>query len=95
MEGLRIMPIKVTADSRCPINARCIWAGELRAKVKVSQKGHQRTLELVQGKPADLGWATVELVDALPQPRAGRKIAPPYRLKFRVERRDRMIPQSR
>ncbi|MDX2276088.1 MAG: hypothetical protein NW206_11620 [Hyphomonadaceae bacterium] len=33
--GLSVRPIDVLEDSRCPQNARCVWAGRLRLRVAV------------------------------------------------------------
>lgn len=33
--GLRVRPLEVLEDSRCPQNARCVWAGRLRLRVAV------------------------------------------------------------
>lgn len=37
--GLRIRPLEVLEDSRCPQNARCVWAGRLRLRVNVEGVG--------------------------------------------------------
>ena len=34
--AMRVVPLDLVEDSRCPMNARCIWAG--RAVVKVALK---------------------------------------------------------
>jgi hypothetical protein len=36
---VRITFISVTEDSRCPINAKCIWAGNAKVKIQVSVRG--------------------------------------------------------
>jgi hypothetical protein len=38
VSGLRIKFIEVVEDSRCPENARCIWAGNAKVKVQVTSK---------------------------------------------------------
>ncbi len=39
--------IAVTEDSRCPMNARCVWAGNAKIKVAVSVgRGRAETVEL-------------------------------------------------
>lgn len=44
-EGLRVRPLEVLEDSRCPQNARCVWAGRLRLRVAVDGAGeHEVTL---------------------------------------------------
>jgi len=37
--GLRVRPLEVLEDSRCPQNARCVWAGRLRLRVNVDGVG--------------------------------------------------------
>jgi hypothetical protein len=37
--GLRVRPLEVIEDSRCPQNARCVWAGRLRLRVNVEGVG--------------------------------------------------------
>jgi hypothetical protein len=39
--GLRVRPLKVLEDSRCPQNARCVWAGRLRLRVNVEGVGER------------------------------------------------------
>lgn len=44
---VRIKLISVTNDSRCPENARCVWAGNAKVKVQVRVRGGEtRVLEL-------------------------------------------------
>ena len=44
-EGLRVRPLEIIEDSRCPQNARCVWAGRLRVRVAVEGAGeHEVTL---------------------------------------------------
>jgi hypothetical protein len=38
-DGLRVRPLEVLEDSRCPQNARCVWAGRLRLRVNVEGVG--------------------------------------------------------
>lgn len=46
--GLRVRPLEVVEDSRCPQNARCIWAGRLRVRVAVEGVG-EREVTLDEG----------------------------------------------
>lgn len=36
---LRVRPLEVLEDSRCPIDVDCVWAGRIRVKVAVSGAG--------------------------------------------------------
>src|SRR5215510_15315797 len=47
-DGLRLRPLEVLEDSRCPQNARCIWAGRLRLRVNVDGVG-DREITLEEG----------------------------------------------
>lgn len=38
VSGLKIKFISVEEDSRCPENARCVWAGNARVKIEVTSK---------------------------------------------------------
>lgn len=42
--GLRVRPLDVLEDSRCPQNARCVWAGRLRLKVNVEGVGDREII---------------------------------------------------
>lgn len=42
--GLRIRPIEVLEDSRCPQNARCVWAGRLRLRVAIEGLGEREVI---------------------------------------------------
>ena len=38
VSGLRIKFLSVVEDSRCPENARCVWAGNAKIKLQVTSK---------------------------------------------------------
>ena len=40
-DGLVVRPLEVVEDSRCPQNARCVWAGRLRLRVSVEGVGER------------------------------------------------------
>ncbi|RIV89456.1 hypothetical protein D2V17_06405 [Aurantiacibacter xanthus] len=59
-------PLKVVEDSRCPMNARCIRAGEAIVTTRLSNGERTVTTDLKLGEPAQaLGYA-VRLVDVAP-----------------------------
>jgi hypothetical protein len=47
--GLIVRPLEVLEDSRCPQNARCVWAGRLRLRVAVDGAGER---EITLGEEA-------------------------------------------
>ena len=82
-ESLRLRFAAVAADSRCPANVNCVWAGNAEVLIEVGAKGGRgkRVLRLntnatrqgaVEGRYRNY---TVKLVELSPYPRDGRKIA--------------------
>lgn len=61
-------PMEVVEDSRCPINARCIWAGRLVVKTRIDGPGWRDTADLTLGEP----WSTHGLVLALTSGEPGK-----------------------
>lgn len=81
--GLRVRPLEVLEDSRCPQNARCVWAGRLRLRVSVEGLGEREiTLdeEAVQTPAGSFALVAVSPGPWTDWPE-GRK--PPYRFGFR------------
>lgn len=54
-------PVEVVEDSRCPINARCVWAGRLVVKTRIDGPGWRDTADLTLGE----AWSTHDSVLAL------------------------------
>jgi len=61
-------PIEVVEDSRCPINARCVWAGRLVVRTRIDGAGWRDTADLTLGEP----WSTHGVVLALTSGEPGR-----------------------
>jgi hypothetical protein len=78
LNGIRIRPIAVVEDSRCPINARCVWAGRLILTVEIDQRGGSETLRtnVTLGQPFRIESGTLTLVAAEPDKLTG---GPPAR----------------
>jgi hypothetical protein len=80
---LTVTPLRVVEDSRCPINARCIWAGRLVLSAKVAAAGWHETRNLTLGEPAALHATTLTLTSAEPGKMAGAQPpAPPLTFGF-------------
>ena len=82
-ERLRIRFVKVSEDSRCPVNVQCIWAGNAAVRLEVSRNVRdKRTLTLnTAGSdtlPGEVHYSLyrVRLVRLTPYPRSNRKIGP-------------------
>ena len=71
VDGPKITPLAVLEDSRCPMNARCVWAGQVRLKVRVHLGAGDQERELTSGKPIPVADGTLELVEVRPDRVAG------------------------
>ncbi|MCX9147875.1 hypothetical protein [Erythrobacter sp. WG] len=64
-------PLEVVEDSRCPVNARCVWAGRLVVRTRIEGQGWNQTSDLVLGEPYPTRGGTFALVAGNPSPEAG------------------------
>ena len=82
--GPRVTPLEVLEDSRCPMEARCIWAGRVRLSVRVATGAETRVMELASDKPLQVADGQLELSNVMP-PRSVRGPIKPgdYRFSFR------------
>lgn len=83
VDGIRVTPLQVIEDSRCPKGVQCVWTGRVRIGVRIdSARAESRELEL--DKPVHVADGALELVEVLPAPVAGRTVLPEdYRFGFR------------
>jgi hypothetical protein len=68
---LTITPLSVVEDSRCPINARCVWAGRIVVETQVDGAGWQDVLPLTMGEPGTSHGYYISLISAEPGRMAG------------------------
>ncbi|NOT47529.1 MAG: hypothetical protein HOP17_07235 [Acidobacteria bacterium] len=71
--------LAVTEDSRCPENARCIWAGVARVKIQVSKNGKTAEFELNTNQPdksAVFEGQEIKLTALTPYPKTSTPITP-------------------
>ncbi|MFM5950579.1 MAG: hypothetical protein ACKOPM_15355 [Novosphingobium sp.] len=64
--GPKVTPLMVLEDSRCPMNARCVWAGQVRLTVRIDTGTGYITREITSNKPIPAGGGTLELVEVTP-----------------------------
>ena len=69
--ALVVTPQALVEDSRCPINARCIWAGRLVLTARIDGAGWRETVNFTLGKPYATHGAALALVSAEPGKMAG------------------------
>jgi hypothetical protein len=74
--GPKVTVLKVLEDSRCPMEARCVWAGQVRAQVRIELGSGISVQELVSNKPLPVADGALELVGVMPPTSTQRKIAP-------------------
>lgn len=84
-DGPLIQPVAVVEDSRCPANARCVWAGRVRVQMLwLRPTGQQQPFEVTLGEPTRLADGRITLVAVRPEKRTGDAIRPEdYRFSFR------------
>jgi len=81
--GVSVRPLQVLEDSRCPVDVRCVWAGRLVVRSKVTGGSWHETRDLELGKPQHVADGALTLVSAIPQKKAGVAIdARSYRFTF-------------
>ena len=78
--ALVVTPHTLVEDSRCPINARCVWAGRLVLKTRIDGAGWHETVDLTLGQPVSTHGAGLALVSAEPGKIAGATPSPPASL---------------
>lgn len=84
VDGIMVTPLRVLEDSRCPMEARCVWAGQVRLLVRIGT-GRNRTLhEITSNKPINVADGALELVNVMPPQSMQRTLGPrDYRFAFR------------
>lgn len=88
--AVRVRPLEVLEDSRCPIDATCIWAGRVRLRVAVSGAGEP---EMEIGRPVAIGGGNQLLLASVAplnwsRPPGGVDPNAPKRFAFRLSGAD-------
>lgn len=80
---LTIRANSLVEDSRCPMNARCVWAGRVVVDVTLTQAGRATRTNVILGEPLALENGSVMLDSVEPGKMAGGEQPPlDYRLHF-------------
>ena len=86
--GPRVTPLKVLEDSRCPMNARCVWAGQVRLSARITTGKGTMVREIVANKPLAVADGMLTLVNVEPSRRTDAILKPrQYRFAFRFDGR--------
>lgn len=85
VDGPLVQPVEILEDSRCPMNARCVWAGRVRLKmVWIRGNGERQPFEATLGEPTQLADGQFTLESVRPEKRTDVAIKPgDYRFSFR------------
>jgi hypothetical protein len=76
-------PVEVHEDSRCPINARCVWAGRAVVLTRIDGDGWRETAYLTLGEPHETHGTSLTLTSVEPGRMTGDEVAPgDYRFAF-------------
>lgn len=70
---LVVTPKSVVEDSRCPINARCTWAGRLIVRTRIDGAGWRDTADISLGEAFGTHDRVIALVSGEPGQIAGRE----------------------
>lgn len=87
---LSIKFVTVVEDSRCPLDVNCVWAGNAKIRVKVTdQRGRAKMMELnTNGEPKvdQFGRYAISLVSLTPKPTQNRRHTPRYNARLSIQR---------
>lgn len=80
---LVVTPKKLVEDSRCPMNARCVWAGRVVVTARIVGPGFSDTADLTLGEPFGTNGKMLALVSVRPEKTTQAEIGPrDYRFAF-------------
>jgi len=81
--AVEVTPDAVREDSRCPMNARCVWAGRVVLDATVRENGRSMSRTLILGEPALTADGELMLDSVEPPTRTDTPIrAEDYRFHF-------------
>ena len=84
-DGPIIQPVAILEDSRCPMNARCIWAGRVRVQmIWIRGNGDKQPFEVTLGEATPLADGSITLEAVRPDKMTNVELKPEdYRFAFR------------
>ncbi len=84
-DGPIIQPVEVIEDSRCPMNARCVWAGRVRVKMLWFRgNGDKQPFEVKLGESTPIADGSITLEAVRPDKVTNVELKPEdYRFAFR------------
>jgi hypothetical protein len=64
--SMQVTPLAVLTDSRCPIEAECVWAGELKINAQLNIGHESFETELSAWQPFTINGGTLLLAEVAP-----------------------------
>ncbi len=85
VDGPIVEPVAIVEDSRCPMNARCVWAGRVRVKMLWHRgNGEKQPFDVTLGEPTPLADGQFTLESVRPERRTDVTLrSADYRFSFR------------
>ena len=84
--ALKVRPIAIVEDSRCPIDVMCVWAGRVVVRSELIGGSWTETRDLELGRPQQLADGSLTLVEVQPPKRVDQAVdLASYRFTFRLE----------
>lgn len=85
VDGPIVEPVAIIEDSRCPMDARCVWAGRVRVKMLWHRgNGERQMFDVTLGEPTPLADGQFTLESVRPERRTDVTLRPAdYRFSFR------------
>lgn len=82
---LVVTPKKLVEDSRCPMNARCVWAGRVVVTTRIVGPDFSDTADLTLGEPFGTHGKMLALVSARPERMTNTTVEPgDYRFTYEM-----------
>lgn len=85
--GKRLRVDKVVEDSRCPMNARCVWAGRATVRLTLNDGRRSRVADITLGGAIPFAKGRLALVAVSPELMAGAQPRRPGPYQFSFEYR--------
>ena len=87
VDGPRVTPLAILEDSRCPENARCVWAGRVRINARIAAGRGVEEREITLGQPIPIVDGQLLLGDVQPSRKTTEAAVSPgdYRFGFRFD----------
>jgi hypothetical protein len=73
---LVVTPKALVEDSRCPMNARCVWAGRVIVTTRIDGAGWRETTNMELGRPYITHGVAIQLSSVRPDKAAGEPVPP-------------------